>query len=310
MTTTSTFKSQADRPAARRPWLSRWSDPDDATLAVILLAPATILLGVMIVYPVSRLIYTSFLDLSLTSGLPPRFAGLANFRQMPDDPVFWQATWNTVLITLLTVPGSLLVGFALALLANLPFRVKWPVRLSLLIPWALPLSFAGLIFGWFFHSEYGVVNDVLNRIGLPGVIWFNSPRLAFAAICLAIIWKASSFMAMIILAGLQTIPRSLYEAADVDGAGRVTAVFRGHAAAAQAHHRRRADLPYHHRAADFRHSLHDDGRRAGYRNRDAGHVHSSEHRVVPRPRLRIGASGGDVRAVDAGHCSLPSHDPR
>lgn len=66
---------------------------------------------------------------------------------------------------------------------------------------------------------------MLNRVGLPGVIWFNSPRLAFAAICLAIIWKASSFMAMIILAGLQTIPRSLYEAADVDGAGRVRQFF-------------------------------------------------------------------------------------
>jgi multiple sugar transport system permease protein len=225
MTTTSTFKSEADRPSTRRSWLSRWSDPDDTTLAVLLLLPAAVLLGVMIVYPVSRLIYTSFLDLSLTSGLPARFAGLANFKQIPDDPVFWQATWNTVLITLITVPGSLLVGFALALLANLPFQMKWPVRLSLLIPWALPLSFAGLIFGWFFHSEYGVVNDVLNRIGLPGVIWFNSPRLAFAAICLAIIWKASSFMAMIILAGLQTIPRSLYEAADVDGAGRVRQFF-------------------------------------------------------------------------------------
>jgi multiple sugar transport system permease protein len=111
------------------------------------------------------------------------------------------------------------------LLANLPFNIRWPVRLSLLIPWALPLSFAGLIFAWFFHSEYGVVNDVLNRVGLSGAIWFNSPRLAFAAICLTVIWKASSFMAMIILAGLQTIPRSLYEAADVDGAGRVRQFF-------------------------------------------------------------------------------------
>ena len=225
MTTTSTFKNAAGRVDARRARLSRWFDPDETTLAVLLLAPAAILLSVMIIYPVGRLIYTSFLDLSLTSGLPARFAGLANFQQMLEDPVFWQATWNTILITLITVPGALIVGLGLALLANLPFQMRWPVRLSLLIPWALPLAFAGLIFAWFFHSEYGVVNDVLNRIGLPGVIWFNSPRLAFAAICLTIIWKASSFMAMIILAGLQTIPRSLYEAADVDGAGRVRQFF-------------------------------------------------------------------------------------
>jgi multiple sugar transport system permease protein len=97
--------------------------------------------------------------------------------------------------------------------------------LSLLIPWALPLSFAGLIFAWFFHSEYGIVNDVLARFGFEGIIWFNSPGWAFAAICLTIIWKTSSFMALIILAGLQTIPRSLYEAADVDGAGRLRQFF-------------------------------------------------------------------------------------
>lgn len=221
----SMVKNAAARVDTRRATLSRWLDPDETTLAILLLAPTAILLSVMIVYPVGRLIYTSFLDLSLTSGLPSRFSGLANYQQMLDDPVFWQATWNTILITLITVPGSLLVGLGLALLANLPFQMKWPMRLSLLIPWALPLSFAGLIFAWFFHSEYGVVNDMLNRIGLPGVIWFNSPRLAFTAICLTIIWKASSFMAMIILAGLQTIPRSLYEAADVDGAGRVRQFF-------------------------------------------------------------------------------------
>ncbi|OLP46945.1 carbohydrate ABC transporter permease [Rhizobium oryziradicis] len=205
----------------RPPLWMRWLDLNDKALAVLLLAPTAFLLALIIVYPVLKLGYTSFFNLSLTSGLPAEFVGLDNYRLMISDPVFWETTWNTVLITLITVPGALVVGLALALLANLPFRTQWPVRLSLLIPWALPLSFAGLIFAWFFHSEYGVVNDVLNRFGLPGVIWFNSPNWAFAAICLTIIWKTSSFMALIILAGLQTIPRSLYEAADVDGAGRI-----------------------------------------------------------------------------------------
>lgn len=209
------------RPA---PW-TRWLDLGDRSLAFLLLLPTVILLSVIIVYPVGRLVYTSFFNLSLTSGLPAEFAGLDNYRLMMDDPVFWETTWNTILITLLTVPGALLVGLALALMANLPFKRQWPVRLSLLIPWALPLSFAGLIFAWFFHSEYGVVNDVLNRLGFDGIIWFNSPNWAFAAICLTIVWKTSSFMALIILAGLQTIPRSLYEAADVDGAGRLRQFF-------------------------------------------------------------------------------------
>ncbi|WP_343214070.1 sugar ABC transporter permease [Ensifer oleiphilus] len=224
MTNTSTLI--AARPADRGPpaW-TRWLDLGDRALAVVLLAPAAILLALIIVYPVLRLGYTSFFSLSLTSGLPGEFVGLENYSLMLEDPVFWETTWNTVLITLITVPGALLAGLALALLANLPFGVQWPVRLSLLIPWALPLSFAGLIFAWFFHSEYGVVNDVLNRMGFEGIIWFNSPNWAFAAICLTIIWKTSSFMALIILAGLQTIPRSLYEAADVDGAGRIRQFF-------------------------------------------------------------------------------------
>ena len=201
------------------------ADPGERTLAVLLLAPAAILLSLIIIYPVGRLIYTSFFNLSLTSGLPAEFIGFENYALMMDDPVFWATLWNTVLITLITVPGALFLGLALALLANLPFQMQWPVRLSLLIPWALPLSFAGLIFAWFFHYEYGVVNDVLNRLGFEGIIWFNSPNWAFAAICLTIIWKTSSFMALMILAGLQTSPRSLYEAADVDGAGKLRQFF-------------------------------------------------------------------------------------
>ncbi len=204
---------------------TRFLDLSETKLAALLLAPAAILLVLIVVYPVGRLIWTSFFNLSLTSGMPASFAGFENYGLLLKDPIFWQTTKNTLLITVVTVPGALLLGIALALMANLPFERKWPVRLSLLIPWALPLSFAGLIFAWFFHSEYGVVNDVLRRFGLKGIIWFNSEEWAMTAICLTIIWKTSSFMALIILAGLQTIPRSLYEAADVDGAGRVRQFF-------------------------------------------------------------------------------------
>jgi multiple sugar transport system permease protein len=98
------------------------------------------------------------------------------------------------------------------------------VRLALLLPWALPLSFCGLIFAWFFHTDYGVVNDALQRVGLADAaepaMWLLRPGWAFTAICVAIIWKTSSFMALILLAGLQMIPKTLYEAAEVDGASR------------------------------------------------------------------------------------------
>jgi multiple sugar transport system permease protein len=196
--------------------LSKLRDPSEKTLAVLLLAPAFALLLAIVVYPIGKLIYNSLFAIDKDGA----FLGLRNYVDVWQDPLFWNATQNTLLITLITVPGALVVGLALALLANLPFKRKWPVRLSLLLPWALPLSFAGLIFAWFFHTEYGVVNDVLMRLGLQDepTSWLLKPRWAFAAICLTIIWKTASFMALILLAGLQMIPRSLYEAAEVDGA--------------------------------------------------------------------------------------------
>jgi ABC-type sugar transport system permease subunit len=210
--------------AAGRPLPSlaqRLADPSEKTLAVLLLAPAAVMLALIVVYPIARLIFNSFFDLRLSGRKSPRFVGIENYLLVFQDIDFWNAAGNTVLITLITVPGALVVGLGLAMLANLPFKRQWPVRLALLLPWALPLSFAGLIFAWFFHTDYGVVNDVARRLGADEpTLWLLRPNLAFAAICLTIIWKTSSFMALILLAGLQMIPKSLYEAAEVDGASR------------------------------------------------------------------------------------------
>ena len=201
--------------------IERLRDPSEASLGMLLLAPAFLLLALIVVYPIGTLIFNSFFDLRLSGGSGMKFVGLENYLLVLKDPDFWNATWNTVLITLITVPGALVVGLGLALLANLPFRRQWPVRLALLLPWALPLAFAGLIFAWFFHTEYGVVNDVVRRLGGgEPTMWLLRPGWAFAAICLTIVWKTSSFMALILLAGLQMIPRSLYEAAEVDGASK------------------------------------------------------------------------------------------
>jgi len=213
--------TSAGGPPPRPSWTQRLRDPSEKTLAVLLLAPAFILLALIVVYPIARLIFNSFFDQRLSGRKGPRFVGFENYLLVFQDIDFWNAAGNTVLITVVTVPGALIVGLALAMLANLPFKRQWPVRLALLLPWALPLSFAGLIFAWFFHTELGVVNDVLRRLGADeATLWLLRPPLAMAAICLTIIWKTSSFMALILLAGLQMIPKSLYEAAEVDGASR------------------------------------------------------------------------------------------
>jgi len=202
-----------------RPW-QRLCDLNGATLGYVLLLPAFLLLALIVVYPIGRLFYNSFFDLRLSSSVDAaQFVGLQNYADVFHDGEFWMALRNTVLVVVITVPGALVVGLGLALLANQMRRAQALLRLSLLLPWALPLSFTGLIFAWFFHSEYGVVNDVLQRLGgIEPRMWLTQAWSASFAIWLTIIWKTSSFMALILLAGLQMIPRSLYEAAEVDGA--------------------------------------------------------------------------------------------
>ncbi|MEK0081978.1 carbohydrate ABC transporter permease [Benzoatithermus flavus] len=196
-------------------------DIGEGVLAALLLAPAGALLALIVLFPILRLFWLSLHEVRLSepwAGQP--FVGLLNYRDIWADSRFWRSLAHTLLITGITVPGALCVGLGLAFLANLPFRVRWPVRLALLLPWALPLVFSGLIFAWFFDTSYGVVNDVLARLGLEGPAWLSRPGPAMAAICIAIVWKTSSFCALVLLAGLQTIPDTLHEAAAIDGAGR------------------------------------------------------------------------------------------
>ncbi len=196
-------------------------DLSEGALGVLLLLPAALLLLVIVVYPIATLFWNSLHTVDNANPAAGEvFVGFGNYARAFADDRFWQATWHTVGYILVTVPGALVVGLGLALLANQPFRIKWPVRLGLLLPWALPLVFAGLIFRWFFEYQSGVVNDVLVRFGIAPLSWLTEPNLAFIAISIAIVWKSSSFMALMLLAGLQTIPRSLYEAAEVDGATR------------------------------------------------------------------------------------------
>ena len=193
----------------------------ERALGFLLLAPAAALLLLIVVYPIADLVRNSFYDLHLAEpwrGEP--FVALDNYVRALNDERFWTSVLHTAIYVVVTVPGALLAGLGLALLANLPFRVKWPVRLGLLLPWALPLVFSGLIFRWFFDYQQGIVNDLLARVGIEPLAWLTDPSLARAAICIAIVWKSSSFVALMLLAGLQTIPRELYEAAEVDGATR------------------------------------------------------------------------------------------
>ena len=150
------------------------------------------------------------------------FGLLLGFHPGPEgrwnDPRFWNSFQITLLIIVVSVAGSFLVGLPLALLANVESRWRWLVRVALLLPWAMPRVFAGLTFAWLFQSRYGVVNGLVGEIGIDGPLWLARVTPAIVAVNLAIIWKTSSFVGLILLAGLQSVDKSLYEAATVDGA--------------------------------------------------------------------------------------------
>ena len=201
--------------------VTKQKDMSEPVLGALMLLPAALLLLVIVVYPIATLFWTSLHSVdNANPQAGEQWVGFANYLRAFHDSRFWHSTMQTVIYIVVTVPGALVVGLGLALLANQPFKVQWPVRLSLLLPWALPLVFAGLIFRWFFEYQTGIVNDLLVRVGIEPLSWLSDPTLATIAICIAIIWKASSFMALMLLAGLQTIPKSLYEAAEVDGASK------------------------------------------------------------------------------------------
>lgn len=134
------------------------------------------------------------------------------------DSRFWNSFRITLVIIVVSVAGSFAVGLPLALLANIKGPFRWLVRASLLIPWAMPRVLVGVMFAWLFNSTQGVFNDLLMRIGIEGPLWLARTTPAIAAVNITIIWTTSAFVALILLAGLQSIDESLYEAAKVDGA--------------------------------------------------------------------------------------------
>ncbi len=239
------------------------------------------------------------------------FAGFGNYLRAFGDERFWHTTWNTVLYVVVTVPGALVVGLGLALLANRAFAIKWPVRLGLLLPWAMPLVFAGLIFRWFFEYNTGLVNNGLAALGIEPLQWLSSPTLAFCAIC------DRHRLEGVVVRGARAAGRTAGDSplALRGGRGRrrvgMAAVRRDHAADARAGDLRRAHLSHDHRDPDLRHSVRDDRRRPGRCDRDARDVHPQDDARLPRLRLRLGARRADVRTIDGRDVGLsPLHAPQ
>lgn len=182
--------------------------------------PALLILALVFVYPILRAFWQSLFTQNLGNQLNPEFNGLANFGRMAQDGRFWQTLMNSAIFTFASVAIELVLGMAIALVLNQAFRGRGIVRTIAILPWALPTALIALGWTWIFNDQYGIVNDILMRLGIikTGINWLGDPTLAMMAVIFADVWKTTPFISILLLAGLQSIPSDLYEAQAIDGA--------------------------------------------------------------------------------------------
>jgi multiple sugar transport system permease protein len=202
----------------QRHWVFAWRS--ERLLPYLLLAPAVVVTLVIVFMPMVQAVWTSFYDLILFKPNASKFVGFGNYVKLFNDPVFWTALWNTLLWIGLTVPLQMGLGLLAALLLNREFPWRGLARALIIIPWALPSVVIALMWRWIYDPNTGVLNDILVYLSIvqTAVPWLADPDVAIYAIIATLTWQGFPFFAVMILAGLQGIPKSQYEAASIDGA--------------------------------------------------------------------------------------------
>lgn len=188
-------------------------------LGYALILPATILLAAIIVYPTLRGIQLAFFEASLLNPNQQTFVGLEHFRTMLSDSVFRTALWQTVLLTSVAVTIQYFLGLSLAVV----LKEKVPgisfFRSISMVSWVLPIIVMVILFRFLVQVGFGPVNVILGELGLPARYWFGSPDMAFPMIVLMHVWRNVPFYAIALMASMNSIPETQYEAAQLDGAG-------------------------------------------------------------------------------------------
>lgn len=192
----------------------------EETFAATLVLPCFLFVTVFAFYPILYSFYLSFHRLILgvpALGMP--FVGLDNYRELIGDRHALKSLINTLVFVFTTTALEIVFGLVIALILNRAFRARGLVRVAVLVPWAIPTVVSSQMWRFIFNDKYGIFNYILFGSDVSAYIaWLADPFLAFSAIVVADVWKASSFAGLIILAGLQTIADELYEAATIDGA--------------------------------------------------------------------------------------------
>src|SRR3954467_7266018 len=191
---------------------------DERWLAMALLVPTVVLLGLFIAYPFVRGILLSVTDSRV--GVPGNFVGFANFTKIFNDSIFRTAVYNTFLYTAVTTVFKLALGLWLAMLLNRNFRGKALTRAFILLPFIIPTVLSTFAWKWMFDPTFSVLNWLLFHIGIidTRINWLGDPTMAMVSVIIVNVWRGVPFYAISLLAGLQTISPELHEAAAIDGA--------------------------------------------------------------------------------------------
>lgn len=183
--------------------------------------PVLILLLIMYGYPLIKSIIMSLQDYKLTSSGSAPFNDFANFKKMFSDTDFLLLLKNSLIYVIISVVAQFVLGLILALCLKTKFRGRGIYQSIVFLPWAFSSFVVGLMFRWSFNGEYGVVNDILMKMGIikENVAWLGTPGLSLAVVIIAMIWMGIPFFGIMILAALQSVPDDIYEEADIDGCG-------------------------------------------------------------------------------------------
>ncbi len=208
--------------SAQRPWL--------------LFAPMLVTLVAVAAWPLARTVWFSFTDADLAELASAQFLGLDNYLVYEEgewagvlaDPLWWRAVRNTLWFVLVSVSLETILGLIVALVLVARFPARPLLQAAVLVPWAIPTIVSAKMWGWLLHDQFGLLNDMLLRVGLitEPLAWTADPDLMLGAVIAADVWKTTPFMALLLLAALQTLPRECYHAARVDGIHPVKVFFR------------------------------------------------------------------------------------
>ncbi|MDR6125287.1 ABC-type sugar transport system permease subunit [Bacillus sp. SLBN-46] len=193
----------------------------------LLVLPTIITICVVSLYPILRTVWLSLHSMQLQFMSESKFIGLGNYKFLLSDSRFWHSLSNTAFFTVISVALELVFGILIALLINKPFRGRGLVRASVLIPWAVPTVVAAMMWKFIYDDQLGILNDILVKVGILDSYrtFLGTESSAMWSMIFADVWKTTPFMALLLLGGLQTISKDIYESAEIDGANKIRQFF-------------------------------------------------------------------------------------